>query len=66
MSVKTVKRRLELLRSFAKNRSLTAAARHKAHPDLRSGFLWLFFNPLRKPPLRTFERRRNPNEESQA
>ncbi len=65
MPVFILKSRLELLRSFARNCSLTAIARHEALPKVPSDFLCLFFNPFRKP-LRTFQRRRSPDKESQA
>lgn len=65
MSVEALKPRRELFRSFAKNYSLTAIARHEALPKERSNFLFLFFSPFRMP-LRTFQRRRSPDKESQA
>jgi hypothetical protein len=60
-----LKPRRELLRSFARNCSLTAIARHEALPKVPSNFLFLFVNPFRMP-LRTFQRRRSPDKESQA
>ena len=65
MSVEFVKPRWELLRSFARNCSVTAIARHEALPQVPSNFLFLFVNPFRMP-LRTFQRRRSPDKESQA
>ena len=65
MSVEALKPRRELFRSFAKNYSLTAIARHEALPKVPSNFLLLFFNAFRMP-FRTFQRRRSPDKESQA
>ncbi len=65
MSVEVVEPTRELFRFFARNCSLTAIARHEALPKVPANFLILFFNPFRMP-LRTFQRRRSPDKESQA
>lgn len=65
MSVEVLQPRREIYGFFAKNCSLTAIARHEALPKVPSNFLLLFFNPFHMP-LRTFQRRRSPDKESQA
>jgi hypothetical protein len=65
MSVGILKPSRELLRSFARNCSLASIARHEAIPKVPSNFSFLFVNPFRMP-LRTFQRRRSPDKESQA
>ncbi len=65
ISVEIAKCRRELFRSFAKSCSLTAISRHEALLKGPSKFLFLFVNRFRMP-LRTFQRRRSPDKESQA
>lgn len=65
LSVGLLKPGGERCRSFARNRGLTAIARHEALPKVPSKFLLSFFNLFRMP-WRTCQRRRSPDKESQA